>query len=32
MPMIDGQAKLNHYRKEMNGMLAAKALRGRTAF
>lgn len=31
MPMIDGQAKLNHYRKEMNGMLAAKALEGQNS-
>lgn len=31
MPMIDGQGKLNHYRKEMNSMLAAKALEGQNS-
>lgn len=30
-PMIEGQEKLNHYRKELNGMLAQKALEGQNS-
>ncbi len=30
-PMIEGQEKLNHYRKELNGMLAQKAFEGQNS-
>ena len=31
MPMVEGEKKLNHYRKEMNSILAAKALEGQNS-
>lgn len=31
LPFVDGQEKLNHYRKEMNNMLAQKALEGQNS-